>query len=86
MDDRERQMQKIERLAYAFEAYGYFVDAHPIPGEEEAFANHLAEGFAKVETAFKLNAEHYGFRGKSKRAMASLHRQLPEPVWGVGVR
>jgi hypothetical protein len=88
LDERERQMQiaKIERLTYAFEAYGYFVDAQPIEGQEEDFANHLANGLAKVESAFKFNAERYGFRGKSKRAMASLHRQLPEPIWGVGVR
>lgn len=80
------QITKIERLAYAFEAYGYFVDAQPVHGEEETFANHLAEGFAKVEAAFKFNADRYGFRGKSKRALESLHRQLPEPAWGVGVR
>lgn len=88
MDDRERQMQitKIERLTYAFEAYGYFVDAQPIAGQEADFANHLAQGLAKVEAAFKFNAEHHGFRGRSKRAIDSLHRSLPEPVWGVGVR
>lgn len=79
-------ISKIERLTYAFEAYGYFVDAKPIDGEEETFANHLAEGLAKVETTFEFNAKHYGFRGKSKRAMQSLHRALPDPTWGVGVR
>lgn len=77
---------KIERLAYAFEAYGYFVDAQPIEGQEDQFANHLAEGFAKVEAAFEYNAKRYGFRGKSKRAMGSLHAQLPEPTWGVGLK
>lgn len=79
-------ISQIERLTYSFEAYGYFVDAKQIPGEEEAFAKHLANGLAKVEEAFKSNADHYGFRGKSKRAMDFLHRQIPEPVWGVGVR
>lgn len=79
-------IKKIERLTYGFEAYGYFVDAQPVPGQEETFAKHLADGLAKVEAAFQSNAEQYGFRGKSKRAMDSLHRQMPEPIWGVGVR
>jgi hypothetical protein len=77
---------KIERLTYAFEAYGYFVDAQTVEGQEETFANHLAEGFEKVETTFKFNAERYGFKGKSKRALGYLHSQLPEPTWGVGVK
>ena len=79
-------ISKIERLTYAFEAYGYFVDAQPIEGEEETFANHLQEGFNKVEELFNYNAKQYGFRGKSKRAIEILHRSLPEPVWGVGIR
>lgn len=79
-------ISKIERLIYALEAYGYFVDAQPIVGEEEDFAKHLEEGFAKVEAMFKFNAKNYGFKGKSKRAMDSLHKQLPEPVWGITVR
>lgn len=80
------QISKIERLSYALEAYGYFVDAQPIVGMEDIFANHLANGLAKIESTFKLNAELYGFRGKSKRAMDSLHSQMPEPVFGIGVR
>lgn len=79
-------ISKIERLTYAIESYGYFVDAQPIEGEEETFAKHLEEGLAKIEANFKFNAEQYGFRGKSKRAMDALHRQLPEPIWGIGVR
>lgn len=79
-------ISQIERLTYAFEAYGYFVDAQPIEGQEEEFTNHLAEGLAKVEKIFNYNAKQYGFRGKSKRAMDSLHKSLPEPVWGVGVK
>ena len=80
------QITKIERLGYAFQSYGYFLDAQPIPGEEDVFAQHLSEGLAKVEAAFEFNAKRYGFRGKSKRAMAALHGMLPEPIWGVGVR
>lgn len=80
------QISKIERLIYAFEAYGYFVDAQPIEGQEDQFCKHLEEGLEKVEKLFNYNAKAYGFKGKSKRAMDSLHRQLPEPVWGVGVR
>lgn len=79
-------ISQIERLTYAFEAYGYFVNAQAIPGEEETFAAHLTDGLAKVETAFEFNAKHYGFRGKSKRALQSLHNQMPEPVWGVSLR
>lgn len=79
-------MTKIERLTYAFEAYGYAVDAQPMPGREEQFAAALAEGFAKVENTFAFQAKHYGFRGKSRRAMDALHRSLPEPVWGVVVQ
>lgn len=79
-------ISKIERLTYAFEAYGYFVDAQPIEGNEEEFAKHLEEGLNKVENLFNFNAKKYSFRGKSKRAMNSLHSQLPEPVWGVTVK
>ena len=79
-------ISRIERLTYAFEAYGYFVDAQPIEGQEELFADSLAEGLAKVEEIFKFNADNYGFRGKSKRALESLHRSLPNPVWGVSVK
>ncbi len=79
-------ISKIERLTYAFEAYGYFVDAQPIEGEEETFANHLQEDLNKVEDTFYFNSKRYGFRGKSKRAIEILHRALPEPVWGVGIR
>jgi len=79
-------ISKIERLSYAFEAYGYFVDAQPLEGQEENFAKHLEEGLTKVEKLFNYNAKAYGFRGKSKQALDSLHRSLPEPVWGVGKR
>lgn len=79
-------ISKIERLTYAFEAYGYFVYAQPIEGKEEEFASHLTEGLAKVEEVFKFNAKYYGFKGKSKRAMESLHKSLPEPIWGVNIR
>ena len=79
-------ISKLERLSYAFEAYGYFIDAQPLVGEEEAFIKHLEEGFSKVEALFNYNAQTYNFKGKSKRALDSLHRSLPEPVWGVNVR
>lgn len=77
---------KIEQLEAAFEAHGYSVIAEAIEGQEELFANDLAQGFAKVETVLKNNAAQYGFRGLSKRALQALHKDLPNPAWGVEIR
>jgi hypothetical protein len=75
--------RRIEQLEDALRAYGYAVEMKPIAGQEEAFAEALAGGWAKVEATFESNAARHGTRGKSARAMANLHRDLPCPVWGV---
>lgn len=75
----------IDQLTAAFEAHGYFVAAEPIEGQEEMFAQSLREGFAKVEAAMAFYARRFKVRGLSKRALAILHKDLPEPVWGIEV-
>lgn len=79
-------MTKIEILQGAFHSLGYVVMADPIQGEEELFVATLQEGLDRIEATMQSNARRFGFRGRSKRALAALHHDLPEPVWGVEVR
>lgn len=67
-------------------SFGYVVTMDPILGEEEAFLDALREAYTKINKVFQHNARTFGFRGKSKNALAALHRDLPTPVWGVEVR
>lgn len=76
---------KIEVLTGAFRSFGYVVMADPIEGEEDKFAAHLKEGLDRIEETMRVHARRHGFRGRSKRALAALHRSLPSPVWGVEV-
>lgn len=82
MTDTTRQ---IDQLTTAIEAHGYFVMMEPIAGEESLFVDALREAFAKIEARLSANAKRYGMRGLSKRALAALHRDMPNPAWGVEV-
>lgn len=77
---------KIHNLICGFGNYGYVVSARPIPGDEEDFYQHLRVGLARLEANFESNTKELRTRGKSKRAIAALHRRMPEPIWGVEVR
>lgn len=82
MTEAER---RIEQFEAAFKAHGYIVDAEPLPGMENVFADSLAEGFKRVERVLAANAKHHGFRGLSKNALRALHADLPVPAFGVEV-
>ena len=75
--------REASNLYDGFRSYGYLVTAEPISGEEAQFVQSLKDGFAKVESAVSFNASRYGYRGKSKAALAALHAALPDPCWLV---
>ena len=77
------QEAKIWNVEDAFRAYGYVVDASPIPGSEDQFVSGLWEALKKVEEMMAFNARNFGMRVNSKRAMRALHAALPNPAWGV---
>lgn len=77
--------QRIERLDDAFRTYGYRIVAEPIFGQEELFAHELQLALSRIGLAFDHNAKLYGYRGKSKRALAALHQKFPEPGFGIEV-
>ena len=77
--------KRIDRLEDAFRAYGYRIAADPIFGQEELFAHELHIALIRLEQTFEFNAKHYGYRGKSKRALAALHDVLPNPGFGIEV-
>lgn len=81
----ENESLRIAQLETAFEAHGYFVSGEAIPGQETAWLETLRAGFAKVERVMAYNARQYGMRGRSKRALDALHRELPQPAFGVEV-
>jgi hypothetical protein len=85
MTPAERTELRLFSLYGAYKSYGYVVTADPIPGEEETFMRTLREGLLEIAHHMTANARSYGTRGKSKKALANLHRTLPEPVWGVEV-
>lgn len=78
-------IRQIDQLTTAIEAHGYFVMMEPIAGEESLFVDALRESFAKIEAVLAVNAKRYRMRGLSNRALAALHRDLPNPAWGVEV-
>lgn len=80
-----RTIDRIEQLRDALTSYGYVVIAEPLTNQEVLFANTLEDALAKVERAFSFNAKQYGFRGRSKNALAALHTAVPHPCFGVEV-
>ncbi len=80
-----QQERQIDQLQDHLWGSGYVVMMEPIAGEEEAFIAALRDGLRRVEEVLAHNARTHGMRGKSKRAMAALHRDLPQPTWGVEI-
>jgi len=70
---------KIERLASDYDTFGYVITGEAIEGMEDLFAVTLQAGFDKLISTFEFNAQTYGYRGRSKAAIAALHRTLPRP-------
>lgn len=72
----EQYIAKIER-------FGYVVMAEAIPGHEETFCVSLVEASERIDAVLATNANRYGFRGTSKRALEALHADLPSPGFGI---
>lgn len=70
----------------AFGNYGYYLGSEPLAGALDIWVKAQFEGLAAIEKTLASNAKRFGFRGRSVNAMAALHRDLPEPAWGVEVR
>jgi len=71
--------RKIERITSNYYTFGYVITGEAIEGMEELFAATLQTGFDKLVATFEFNAKTYGYRGRSKAALAALHRALPYP-------
>jgi hypothetical protein len=80
------QERHIENLEGTLRYFGYAVDMEPIPGAEDDVIAALRRALSRVESVLAANAKRFGFRGTSKPALAALHRDLPQPGWGVEVR
>jgi hypothetical protein len=76
----------IEIIADAYRTLGYVITAEPIPGMEDQFVSTLVDGFSKLTADFQQSNKRYGYRGRSKAALAALHSAYPRPVFGVEVR
>jgi hypothetical protein len=74
---------RIDRLEDALRSFGYVLDAEPSLGSEELFADKLDDALTAIERTFRRNAEKYGYRGHSKRAITALHTMMPNPCFGV---
>ena len=81
-----QQEYHIENLEGTLRYFGYAVDMEPIPGAEDDFIAALRQALSRVESVLAANAKRFGFRGTSKRARAALHRDLPQPGWGIELR
>ena len=77
---------RIEQYVAAIEAHGYIVNAEPVVGQEEQFYQSLVASLNVIRLTMESNAERYGFRGKSRRALAALHSARPNPGFGIEVR
>jgi hypothetical protein len=78
--------EKIDQLECAFEAYGYFVAASAIVGEEDLWAKTLFDGFTKMYECHRSLNRRYGYRGLSVNSLNALHSELPEPCFGVEIK
>lgn len=76
---------RIDQVILAFRAYGYAVVSSPIEGMEETYLQHLNEAFARLMKRFEGNAKTFKFRGRSKRALDTLHAHMPSPAWDIEV-
>lgn len=74
---------RIENVIGGLRNYGYRVACHPVPGSEQEYYEDLRDGLNKVEAEVDHLHRHARCRGKSKRTLRFLHRNLPEPCWGV---
>ena len=79
----ETLMQVIENMRSQYRDLGYVVISSPVAGHEIEYEQTLRAGLEKIEITLHFLNKHYGFRGRSKRALRALHEELPEPIWGV---
>jgi hypothetical protein len=78
-----KQELALDNLRYKFEAYGYAVVSDPIEGMEELFLDELRNAASKIDATVVWLRSRFGYRGKSMRLLADLHRALPSPAFGV---
>lgn len=84
MTNLENDMElKIENVVAGLRNYGYRVLCRPVAGSEQDYYEALSACLRRADRAMEYVHKHYRCRGLSKRAIAELHRALPEPGWGV---
>lgn len=76
----------IEALTGIIEAHGYIVVMEPVPGMEGAFREALRHALGTITAVMVFNEHRFDYRGRSKAALTALHRDLPEPGWGIEIR
>lgn len=74
---------KTEDVICGLRSYGYLVTVKPVPGREQGYYETLRDALQRVESTVELLNHHFRCRGKSKRTLWLLHRNLYEPCWGV---
>lgn len=75
---------RIEDAVGGFRNYGYRVTSKPLPGREQEYYEELREGLRKIDANIDTYRRHFRVRGtNTKRIRGMLHRDLPEPCWGV---
>jgi hypothetical protein len=84
MTDRIIDMtDRIIELTTGIKAWGYVVTAEPMPDHEYQFTCWLKRVLQKLETEAASMRKDYGFRGRSKNLLSSLHAAMPYPDWGI---
>lgn len=76
---------RIENVRAGLRNYGYRVTMQSMPGCEREFYEALRDCLARLDNDADFFRAHYRCRGRSKRLLAILHRNVPEPCWGVNV-
>lgn len=77
------QKSEFDGLWDWFWRYGYIVMSYPIVGKEEGWLKGLTDALDLIEAQIKGIQKAYKYRSFSKNVRTVLHRQLPEPAFGV---
>jgi excinuclease UvrABC nuclease subunit len=86
MGNLENTSERIKAVKSAFSILGYDVTSDPIEGAEEAFLAEISQVYIKTENFYRKILKKNRYTMFSDRSLADLHKQFPEPAWGIEVR
>ncbi len=81
----EQQENRFFAFSDGLKAFGYWIAAEPIEGQEEVFLADLKAALSKVEETAVWVRKRYGYRGMSNNVLVELHRILANPSFNVEV-